>query len=97
MAQEFGDVFAALAQRWNLDADHIEPMQQIFAKVPGFYACLEVLMGCGDDTYVNLYRGLTAHSIELALGQHPQQARLQRRRHVADLVEEERAAVGLFE
>jgi hypothetical protein len=42
-------------------------------------------------------RRLAADAVELALGQHAQQARLQRRRHVADLVEEQRAAVGLFE
>ena len=40
---------------------------------------------------------LTAHTIELAFGQHAQQAGLQRRRHVADFVEEQRAAVGLLE
>ena len=33
---------------------------------------------------------------EFAFGQHPQQPRLQRRRHVADLVEEQGAAVGLL-
>jgi hypothetical protein len=38
-----------------------------------------------------------ADAVELALLQHAQQAGLRLRRHVADLVEEQRAAVGLLE
>jgi hypothetical protein len=40
---------------------------------------------------------VAADAVELALRQHAQQARLQIGRHVADLVEEQRAAVGLLE
>ena len=38
-----------------------------------------------------------AHAIEVAVGQHTQQPRLQVERHVADFVEEQRAALGLLE
>jgi hypothetical protein len=86
MTQQLGDVFAALAQRGNLDADHIEPMQQILAEVSGHHAHLEILVRGGDHAHVDLDGGLASHSIEFALGQYAQQARLQRRRHVADLV-----------
>ena len=44
-----------------------------------------------------LHRAVAADAVELAVGQHAQQARLQVERHVADLVEEQRAAVGLLE
>ena len=40
---------------------------------------------------------MSAHAIEFAVGQDPQQARLRFGGHVADLVQEQRAAVGLFE
>jgi hypothetical protein len=40
---------------------------------------------------------VSAHAVELPFRQHAQQARLQRRRHVADFIEEQRAAVGLLE
>ena len=50
-----------------------------------------------DDAHVGLDRRVAADAIEVAVGEHAQQARLQFRRHVADLVEEERAAFGLLE
>ena len=50
-----------------------------------------------DDAHVGLDRRVAADAIEVAVGEHTQQARLQFRRHVADLVEEERAAFGLLE
>ena len=40
---------------------------------------------------------MAADAVELAVGEHAQQARLQVGRHVADLVEEQRAALGLLE
>jgi hypothetical protein len=54
-------------------------------------------VGGGDHAHVDADRRLTAHAIELALSQHTQQPRLQRGRHVADLIEKQRAAVGLLE
>ncbi|MNV80050.1 hypothetical protein D3C71_1736290 [compost metagenome] len=40
---------------------------------------------------------MTANAVELAISQHPQQASLGVSRHVTDFVEEQRAAIGLFE
>jgi hypothetical protein len=40
---------------------------------------------------------VAADAIELAVGEHAQEPGLQVERHVADLVEEERSAVGLLE
>jgi hypothetical protein len=42
-------------------------------------------------------RVVAAQPLELALLQHPQQLHLDRRRDVADLVQEHRAPVGLLE
>src|SRR5262249_61018428 len=50
-----------------------------------------------DPARVDADRPLAADPLELALLQQPQQLGLHRRRHVADLVEEQRAAVGLLE
>src|SRR3546814_10753953 len=58
---------------------------------------LEVLVGGGDHAHVDPDQLAPAHAEELVLGQHPQQPGLQRQRHVADFVEEQRAAVGLLE
>ena len=95
--EQLRDVLAPFAQRRDLDPDHVEPMQQIFAEQPGPDTRFEILMGRRDHAHVHAHRDLAADAVELALGEHPQQPGLQRRRHVADLVEEQRATVGLLE
>ncbi|MCY1444077.1 hypothetical protein D9M71_605270 [compost metagenome] len=54
-------------------------------------------MGGRYDSYVDGNRFGAAQAQHLALLQHTQQACLQRHRHVADLVEEQRAAMRHFE
>ena len=54
-------------------------------------------MGRRDDAHVGLDRRAPADRRVLALLQHAQQPRLRLERHVADLVEEQRAALGLLE
>ena len=95
--QELRNVLAPIAQRRNLDADHIQPMQQVLAEVPRLHARLEILVGRRDHPHIDSHRRLTAHSIELTLREHAQEPGLQRRGHVADLVEKQGAAVGLLE
>ena len=54
-------------------------------------------MGRGDHPHIDPDQLASADTEELALRQHPQQTGLQGQRHVADLVEEQRAAVGLLD
>ena len=54
-------------------------------------------MGGGDDAHIGADRLAAADGGELAFLQHAQQAGLRFRRHVADFVEEQRAAGGLLE
>src|SRR5581483_3167387 len=72
-------------------------MKQVLAEQPLFDTLFEVLMGGGDDADIGLDRLVSADPIEMAVGEHTQQTRLQIRRHVADLVEKQRAALGLLE
>ena len=58
---------------------------------------LEVAVGRRDDADVDLDRLAAADALELALLQHAQQLDLHLQRQVADLVEEQRAAVGQLE
>ena len=97
MGEQIGHILAARPQRRQLHADHVQPMEEVLAEEAARHAVLEVLVGGSDDAHIDAHRGLAADAIEFAFGQHPQQARLQRRRHVADLVEEQRAAVSLLE
>ena len=57
----------------------------------------QVLVGRGDDAHVGLDRRAAADRGVFALLQHAQQAGLRLHRHVADLVEKQRAALGLLE
>jgi hypothetical protein len=95
--EQVADVFAARAQRRQFDADHVEAVEQVLAELAALHAVLEILVRGRDDAHVDLDRRLATDAVELALGEHAQQSRLQRRRHVADFVEEQRAAIGLFE
>lgn len=72
-------------------------MEKILTKEAATDSILEVLVSRCDHSHVDTDRRLATDAVKLAFGQHAQQARLQRRGHVADLVEKQRAAVGLFE
>ena len=72
-------------------------MIEIFAKRAFAHALLEVLVGGGDHAHVRLDLLMAADAIEGDVREHAQKPRLQLRRHVADLVEKERAAFGLLE
>ena len=57
----------------------------------------EVAVGGGDDAHVDLALLAGADRANAAALEHVEQLRLQRGRHLADLVEKQRAAVGLGE
>jgi hypothetical protein len=86
-------VFAALAQWWCVDADDVEAMIEVFPE-PGFlHRPREVLVGGGYYPDIDA----DCRAVKLALRKHAQQPRLQRWRHIADFIEKQGAAVGLFE
>ncbi len=91
------DIVAALAQRRKLDADDLEPVIKVLAKLPLGDRVGQVAVGRRDQPDVDLDRLVRAHPHDLAGFEHPEQLDLDRRRHVADLVQEKRAAVGVLE
>ena len=97
MADEVGDVLGALAQRRQPQRHDVEPEEQVLAEQALLDQGAQVLVGGGDDAHVGLDRRAAADGRVFALLQHAQQPRLRLHRHVADLVEEQRAALGLLE
>src|SRR5512134_97095 len=97
MPRQRGNILAALAQRGQAEANDVQPVKEIFAEPPLRDARLEVVVGGGDDAHVGLHGLMAAHAVEVPVRQHPQQPRLQLGRHVADLVEKERAPLRLLE
>ena len=97
MPGERRDVVLPLAQRRQAHAHDVEAMQEVLAEEPQPHALLEILVRGGDHADIRLLRSVAADAVVLAVGEHAQQAHLQVGRHVADLVQEQRAALGLLE
>ena len=75
----------------------VEPVEQILAEAAARDLLLEVAVGRGDEAHVDVDRLDAADALELALLQRAQQLDLHLDRDLADLVEEQRAAVGELE
>ena len=80
-----------------MDAHDVEPVEQVLAKLPGGDGLLEILVGGGDDAHVHLDGLVAADAFERAGLEHAQNLRLRGRRHIADFIEENGAAVALLE
>ncbi len=90
-------VVQALAQGGHLDREHVEAVEQILAEVPFGDAVLQVAVGRGDHPHVAADGLVAAHALETALLQHAQQLDLHRQAHVADFIQQQRAALGHLE
>ena len=91
------DVVAALAQRRQVQVDDVEPVVEVLAEAARLDLLLEVAVGRGDDADVDRLGLGVADAEDDPLLQRAQELHLQRERHLADLVEEQRAAVGRLE
>ena len=97
VACERRDVLAPFTQRRKAQADHVDAVVEVLAKQALLHARLELLVRGGDHAHVRRERRVPADAVELAIGKHAQQACLQVLGHVADLVQEQGAALGLLE
>ena len=77
--------------------DDVEAVEEVLAERARRDHRLEVAVGRADDADVDLARALAADRAHLAVLQDAQELGLHAERHLADLVEEERAAVGHVE
>ena len=96
VARQHGHVFLALTQGRQAQADDIEAVKQVLAESAVLDALLQVLVGGRNYAHVGFHRTMTAYAVKVAVAQHAQQAGLQIERHVANFIEEQGAAVGLF-
>ena len=96
VARQHRDVFASLTQRRQAQANHIQAVEQVLTEHAIFDAFFQVLVSGGDHAHIGLDGAVTAHAVIVAIAQHPQQTGLQVKRHVANFIQKERAALGLF-
>ncbi len=90
-------VTAALTQRRHRQRVDTQAVVQIGAKTPGAYLGGEVTVGGGDHPHVDTMLAVRADPLQLPALQHAQQLGLHRQWQLADLVEEQAAAVGQLE
>src|SRR5512143_2026425 len=91
------DVFFPLPQGRDLERDDVDPVIEVFAERVLLYRGLQVLVGGGDEPDVDLAALVAAHGTDDLVFDDPEQFGLERQAHVADLVEEDGAALGFLE
>ena len=91
------DVLRPLAERRELDREDAEAVVQVLAERLLADGLEQVAIGGGDDPDVDLHRRRAADPVELVLLQDAEQLGLGLERELADLVEEDRPAVGQLE
>ena len=92
LLDEQQQVVPPLAQRRQVQRDHVEAVEEVGAEVAPPHLLLEVAVGGGDDPNVHRDRLGGADRDHFPLLQHAQQLHLERGRHLAHFVEEEGAA-----
>src|SRR5690606_21592159 len=85
------------AQRHGLDRKHAQSEVEILPEAALVNLVSQVPVRGGDDPDIDLARLLLADALERAFLNHPKQLALKLERNLADLVEEQRAAVGELE
>ena len=91
------NIVPARTQGRQLQGKHVQPVKQVLAKAPRRHLVGELTVGGGNNADIQVDQFGTAQALNFPLLQHPQQFRLQLDGHLGDLVEQQRAAVGLFE
>src|SRR5262249_23004704 len=86
-----------LAERRQRDLDDPEPVVEVLTELAVGDALAETGVGRGEHPHVDRHAAASADPLDLPLLQDAQELRLQRERHVADLVEKERAALSGLE
>ena len=71
-------------------------MKQVFAEHAVFDAFFQVLVCRSNHAHIGFDGVMTTDAVVSAVAQHTQQTGLQVKGHVADFIEEQRAALGLF-
>src|SRR5271154_4398749 len=97
VVHEWRNIFVAFAQRRQLNGKHVQTVEQILAEGSLGGRSKKIAVSCSDHTHVDLDQIRTAEPFELMFLEDTQQLRLQIRRHVADLVQEDCSAVRELE
>jgi hypothetical protein len=70
--RQHGNIFTALVQSGQTQADNVQAMEQIFPETALFDALLQVLVRRGDDPNIGFDRRVTADAIKMTIAEHTQ-------------------------
>ena len=96
MRSQEGNILEPIAQGRQIDPHHVEAVEQVFAELALLNHRFQRPIGGGDQPHVDIDRVALPHVLDAPFLEHPQQFDLHRHRHIADFVEKQRAAIGLF-
>jgi hypothetical protein len=91
------DIAATLTERRDVDVEHLEPIEQILAKVSALHGLSQVAVGRRNDADIGFQQPRAPQPLELALLQDAQELGLRRQTHLADFVQEQHAACRQFD
>ena len=97
MLHEEREIAAAIAERRDFEDDDVEAEIKVFAKSPFGDEASQMTMGRRDDPHVDANRLMASERLDRPLFENAKELRLRRGGHFAELVEEERAAIGRAE
>ncbi|MOA13096.1 hypothetical protein D3C78_1331280 [compost metagenome] len=67
VACQAGNIFTALAQRRQMDADHVQAVEQILTEFAFLHTLLQILVCRGDNAHVHFHRRVSTDAIELTI------------------------------
>ena len=97
MLGQQGQILFAIAQWRQMNVEHVETVEQVLAQMAIGNGLAGVLVRSSDHPHVHRSFRLAAQPAHFMIFQYAQQLRLRGRRHFADFVQQQRAAVRQFE
>src|SRR5258708_22344383 len=91
------NILFAIAQRWQLDGENVEPVVKITAKGAVCDSYLQITIRRRDNADVSAQNFRATYAFKLAFLQNAQQCDLRLQRQISYLIEENRAGFGQFE
>ena len=91
------NVLRAVAQRRQIQRQDVEAIVEIFAEKPFLHQLDQVFLRRADHPHIDVHFMILANAAEGAVVEKAQQLGLHARRHLANFIQQHRAAVGLLE
>src|SRR5690242_1110925 len=97
MADEFGEVVQPLAERRQNEGKDVNAMKEVATEGILLDEIFQIAMSGDEDADIHLRGLIASDALDLSFFEGAKQLGLHGKRHIADFVEEEGAAIGLLE